>query len=439
MVTVRCMLTIVVNNNWPLFQLDVNNAFLYGDLCEDVYMDIPQGYSSENNFLVCKLNKSLYGLKQAPRQWNSKLSSALLECGFSQSKSDYSLFTRNINGNFVALLVYVDDIVITGNCVKEIEQVKSFLSTKFKIKDLGKLKFFLGIEVLENDNGLCFSQRKYCLELLNDFGMLGCKPMHTPLEMNITVKPFTKNGKMLDNITVYQKLIGKLIYLTLTRPDISYSVQCLSQFMHAPSQEHFDLGLRILRYVKKAPGKGLFVQKGNNSLLTGYVDYDWARCVTTRKSVTSFTVYLGNTLVSWKSKKQPTVAKSSAEAEYRALAAVTCEIIWLKNLLLDFGITCSIPVNVHCDSKAAIQIAANPVFHEKTKHLEIDLYFVREKISAGLLNTVKIQSELNAADVFTKRRDKLTKLEVQFWIASNIKLRVDSVISIKSRVLSVYC
>lgn len=173
MVTVRCVLSLVVNNNWPLFQLDVNNAFLYGRLTEEVYMTLPEGYFSGNETKVCKLVKSLYGLKQAPRKWNERLTETLVENGFVQSVSDYSLFVKNKNGVFIVLLVYVDDIVITGNNQVEIDKFKVYLNSKFLIKDLGKLKYFLGIEVLQSDSGICLSQRKYALDLLAEFGMTG--------------------------------------------------------------------------------------------------------------------------------------------------------------------------------------------------------------------------------------------------------------------------
>nr|XP_043629875.1 uncharacterized mitochondrial protein AtMg00810-like [Erigeron canadensis] len=213
------------------------------------------------------------------------------------------------------------------------------------------------------DSGM--QERKYCLELLNDFGLLGCKPIATPLDINLTIKPNSSKSKPLENISVYHKLIGKFIYLTLTRSDISYAVQCLSQFMHAPMVEHFQLGLRVLRYLKNSPGKGLHIQSCKSLSLKAFVDSDWARCLRTRRSITGYSVFLGNTLISWKSKKQSTVAKSSAEAEYRALATVTCEIIWLLNLLKDLGLgNHMLPVSVCSDSSSALQIAANPVFHE---------------------------------------------------------------------------
>ncbi|GJU01054.1 ribonuclease H-like domain-containing protein [Tanacetum coccineum] len=342
MVTVRCLIRIDVVNKWPLYQLDVNNDFLYGDLVEDVYMTLPDGYNNVDKSKVCKLNKSLYGLKQAPRIWNAKLTTALAKHGFEQSKFDYSLYTKHRSGMFIALLVYVNDIVITRNDVDEINEFKLFLSTKFLIKDLGSLKYFLGIEVIENDLGLCMTQRKYYMELLHEYGLLAARPVDIPFPENTILScNETKNDKYLSDFTTYQKLIGKLIYLTNTRPDIGYVVHCLNQHMHNPLQSHFKDALRVLR-----------------------------------QYVTGFCVFLGKTLVSWKSKKQATISKSSSEAEYR--------------------------IELYCDNSSTIQIVANPVFHERTKHFELDVHFVREKVLAGVIKTVKVSSNLQTADVFTK-------------------------------------
>ena len=403
-VTVRCLLSVAVQHGWSVFQMDVNNAFLYGELDEDVYMCLPEGYCDVNDTRVCKLKKSLYGLKQAPRKWNEKLTSVLIENGFEQSKNDFSLFIKNKNGIFIALLVYVDDIVITGNNVQAINEVKAFMGSKFLIKDLGKLKYFLGIEVLNSDGNMFLTQRKYCLELLAEFGMLACKPCNTPIETKeCSAKPDQVIVDVpLTGITNYQKLVGKLIYLTHTRPDISYAVHVLSQYMHAPMQSHLKLAFRVLRYLKNAPGQGISFYKGNNLDINVFVDSDWAKCKVTRKSVTGYCVFLGKSLVSWKSKKQSMLSKSSAEAEYRAMNSVTCEVIWIQKILTEMNIKTSLPVPLHCDNSSAIQIAANPVFHEKTKHFEIELFFLREKVAAGVVKTVKVKSVDNVTDIFTK-------------------------------------
>ncbi|GJT73269.1 ribonuclease H-like domain-containing protein [Tanacetum coccineum] len=355
-VTVRCLINIAVQNNWSLFQLDINNAFLYGDLDETVYMDLPEGFYSPDD----------------------------KRCGFKQSKSDYSLFTKSKKGNFLALLVYVDDIIVTGNNVDEIEKFKEFLRTKFQIKDL------------EN-----------CLDLLSEYGLLACKPSATPLEQNLAIRNEpTDIDKVLDNITEYQRLIGKLIYLTHTWPDISYPVHCLSQFMHKPLRSHIKIALKVLRYLKSNPGKGVHIVKQPKASLEDFVDANWAKCLATRKSVTRFCIKLNGSLISWKSKKQHTLAKSSIEAEYRAMASVTSEVTWILKILRDLEWDKVLLVNLYCDSQAAIKIAANPVFHERRKHLEIDLHFVREKVLSGVIKTQKISSEIQPAYIFTKAFDK---------------------------------
>ncbi|KAK1422630.1 hypothetical protein QVD17_17916 [Tagetes erecta] len=403
MVTIRTVFSLAVQHNWPLYQLDVDNAFLYGDLNEEVYMKPPEGYYSPTETRVCKLNRSLYGLKQASRMWNEKLVGVLVDYGFVQSKCDHSLFIRRSGSIIVMALVYVDDIIITGNSLNEITAVKQLMNSQFMIKDLGLLKYFLGIEVIRTDEGLCLSQRKYCMELLTEYGLSGCKPAKTPIEQHYNVINFCKtHPTLLINVSGYQQLLGKLIYLSHTRPDISYAVQYLSQFMHQPTEAHLQLAMRVLRYLKGAPGKGLFFAPNESFKLSAYSDSDWGKCLETRRSVTGYCVMLGTCLVSWKSKKQLTVSRSSAEAEYRAMCAATCEVIWLKNLLVEMGIHVDLPVDMHCDNNAAISIAANPVFHDRTKHFDMDLYFLREKVSAGVIRTVSIQSVEQLADVFTK-------------------------------------
>ncbi|GKD29682.1 ribonuclease H-like domain-containing protein [Tanacetum coccineum] len=312
-----------------LLNIAVNNAFLYCDLEEVVYMKPPEGYFSSDN-KVYRLKKSLYGLKQAPRQCNAKLTSTLIENGFSQSKPDYSLYTKSDKGVFLALLVYADDIIITGNSVSEIEKFKVYLKSKFMIKDLGKLKYFIGIKVVDTDKGIFLNQRKYVLDLLYKYGKFACKPAKTPLVSKLVISnEASDKDPLLENITDYQKLMGKLIYLTNTRPYISYVVHCLSQFMHSPLTSHLNISFKILRYLKSYPSLGIHITKTFGMFLNAYSDVDWAKCIVTRKSVTGYCAFLNNSLVSWKIKKQNTLSKSSTEAEYRALASVTSEVIWI--------------------------------------------------------------------------------------------------------------
>jgi hypothetical protein len=398
--TVRVLLSVAINCGWSLYQMDVKNAFLHGDLEEDVYMKIPPGHSREKEQgMVCKLHKALYGLKQSPRAWYSKLSSVLIASGFKRSHADSSLFVRTGKVGRLIVLVYVDDLIITGDNMDEIQSLKSTLHETFSIKDLGSLKYFLGIEMDHSSKGLFLNQRKYIVDLLHEVGMTDSKPAHTPLKSNLKLN---FEGEPLSDISMYQRLVGKLIYLTITRPDITYAVSLVSQFMHSPTSLHLTIVKRILRYLKGTVTKGILMKNNGHFKLEGFSDSDWAGNAIDRKSTTGFCTFIGGNLVTWKSKKQTVVARSSAEAEYRAMASTACELIWLKTLLGDLGILCNVPITLHCDNQAAMHIAANPVFHERTKHIEVDCHFVRNQVQSKLLETVYTKSCDQLADIFTK-------------------------------------
>ncbi|GKE01593.1 hypothetical protein Tco_1389576 [Tanacetum coccineum] len=233
--------------------------------------------------------------------------------------------------------------------------------------------------------------------------MLACKPVDTHLLSKLIISnEATKSDHVLENITDYQKLMGKLIYLTNTRPDISNVVHCLSQFMHSPLKSHLKIAFKIFRYLKGCPGLRIHFVKTSGMFLSAFSDDGWAKCVIPRKYVTGYCVFLNNSLISWKSKKQNILSKSSTGAEYRAFASVTSEVIWILKFLKDLKIKNLLPVDLHCDSNSAIKIAVNLVFHERTKHFEIDLHFVREKVLKGVVKSVKVDSVNQIANVFTK-------------------------------------
>ncbi|XP_042980164.1 uncharacterized mitochondrial protein AtMg00810-like [Carya illinoinensis] len=273
-------------HGWHLIHLDVNNAFLYGDLDEDVYMKLPPGYL---------------------RRGDTR-----------QSKSDYSLFTRKEGNVFVALLVYVDDILLASNDMLTVEAIKIDLNNQFKLKDLGPVKYFLGMEVARTKQGISIYQRKHALELLDGVGLLGFKPVNFPMDTHSKLSK--EDGELLEDATTYRRLIGRLIYLTNTRPDITFFVHHLSQFLDHPRMPHMQAALRVLRYIKKAPGYGLFFSASSSIHIKAFADSDWTSCPDTRRSVSGFCVFIGDSLVSWKSKKQKTISRSFAEAEYRSMA-----------------------------------------------------------------------------------------------------------------------
>jgi len=272
MTSVRCFLSVAAAKGWELHQLDVNNAFLHGDPHEEVYMKLSPGFHPSGSNKMCKLKKSLYDLKQAPRQWFAKLSSMLCDFGFVKSYADYSLFTYRQGNIFMALLVYVDDIVLIGNNSKACQQFKAYLHECFSIKDLGVLNYFLGIEVARGPQGLFLCQRKYALEIINECGLKGAKPIAVPMEENH--KLALPTGKLLDDPTTYRRLVSRLIYLTLTHPDLTCAVHVLSQFMQSPRVEHMEAANRVVRYLKGSPGQGILLPKNNNLQLVAYCDSD---------------------------------------------------------------------------------------------------------------------------------------------------------------------
>jgi hypothetical protein len=286
--TVRLFLALAVAKGWHLQQLDVNNAFLHGSLDEEVFMSVPPGFGAKWGQKVCKLLKSLYGLKQASRQWFSKFSNTLLDHGFQQSKSDYSLFTLLKGDSYIALLVYVDDIIIAGNNAAVISQLSAYLNSQLRLKDLGKVKYFLGFEIARTDAGISVCQRKYTLDILADSGLLAAKQVLFPMESNLRLSK-DEGALLVDDVaTQYRRLIGRLIYLTIARPNIAYSVQILSQFMSCPRQPHLDAAHRVLRYLKNSPGQGLFLTSKSDFKVKAFCDSDWARCPDSCRSVTGF-------------------------------------------------------------------------------------------------------------------------------------------------------
>jgi hypothetical protein len=222
----------------------------------------------------------------------------------------------------------------------------------------------------------------------------------TPLEQNHRLAEST--GEKLKDAERYRRLVGRLIYLTITRPELSHSVHILAQFMQEPLEPHYDAALRVMKYLKGNPGQGILLHVNSELQLNAYCDSDWASCPTTRRSLTDYFVMLGGSPISWKTKKQPTVSRSSTEAEYRSMANATCELIWLKSFLNSLGVKHDKPMKLFCDSQAALHIATNPVFHERTKHIELDCHFVRDQFKSGCVIAQYTRSSEQLADIFTK-------------------------------------
>ncbi|KAL9230729.1 hypothetical protein vseg_006043 [Gypsophila vaccaria] len=398
--TIRVFLVVAAINKWALHQMDVHNPFLHRDLSEEFYMRLPPCFSRGKEGKVCRLKKSLYGLRQAPRCWFAKLTSALKSYGFTQSYYDYSLFSYSNGTVRLFILIYVDDLVIAGNDSSAIAKFKEYLGTCFHMKNLAVLKYFLGLEVSRSTEGIYIFQRKYVLDIISETGLLGSKPDATLIEQHHNLDKAT--GLVLDDADSYRRLVGRLVYLSVTRPDLSYAVHILSRFMHQPHAEHMAAALRVVRYLKGSPGQGLLFRADSDLTIPSWCDSDYGVCSLSRRSVTGWYIFLGGSPISWKTRKQTTVSLSSAETEYRAMANIVCELKWIKGILCDFGVTLSRPMAVFSDSQSALQLASNPVFHERKKHIEIDCHFVRDAITDGLIVTSHVSTKDQLADILTK-------------------------------------
>ena len=417
--TIRAVLSIAITQRWPLRQLDVQNAFLHGTLAETVYMKQPPGLvDPKHPDHVCLLKKSIYGLKQAPRAWFQRLTQALLLLGFHGSKTDPSLFIYSQGGTLLYMLIYVDDIILTGNNSDAINNIVTQLGSTFAIQDLGRLNYFLGIEIVPTGDNVILSQKKYILELLQKMGLSDSKP--TPSPMITSPLLSINDSPTFSDPTKYRQVVGGLQYATLSRPDITFAVNKVCQFMHAPTENHWSAVKRILRYLKGTIDHGMLIRHSSYhylqaftdshwqgstnspSSLTAFFDADWAGFPDDRRSTGGFAIYLGSNLISWTARKQRTVSRSSTESEYKALADTVAELTWLQALLGELGVKQSSAPILWCDNLGATYLSANPVFHARTKHIEVDFHFVREKVTKGKLQVQFISTHDQIADIFTK-------------------------------------
>lgn len=399
-VTIRSVLSIALMHNWQIRQLDVSNAFLHGSLSEVVFMHQPPGfvdpmYPSH----VCRLLKTIYGLRQASREWHLALRAALIELGFIQSKSDTALFLYHHGSVHLFLLVYVDDILFTGSDNKLIVTIIAKLSESFALKDLGQLSYFLGIEVMHCKEGLFLSQHKYISDILHRHHMEGAKSLSTPMA---SVEWKGQSTAPPCDEKLYRRAIGELQYLAFTRSDIAFAVNRLAQFVSKPTEEHWIAVKRVLRYLKGTIAHGLLLKRQPLNILRAYSDADWAGNPTDRSSTSAFVIFLGDNPISWSSRKQRAVARSSTEAEYRSLATTASEVRWIQNLFHELRLPLRAPPVLYCDNIGATHLSLHPVMHSRMKHISIDIHFVRDIVAKGLILVSHISTKDQLADLLTK-------------------------------------
>ncbi|KAK8948569.1 hypothetical protein KSP39_PZI005174 [Platanthera zijinensis] len=369
METIRILLIFVVQHNLPIYQLDIKSAFLNGEIEEDIYVEQPRGYEIQGEEdKVYKLLKALYGLKQSAKAWNGNIDEYLISKGFIKTKHDPSLYLKQIGNDVIYVCIYVDDLIVTGTNTTMIKVFKSEMEGKYEMTDLGLLHFFLGFQITQTATGILISQEKYATDLLKRFRMKNCNPAVLPMSPNDILCPSSDNEKPADS-TSFRSLVGSLIYLTNTRPDIEFSVNSVSRFMNNPSKAHYEAAKRILRYVKGTKSYSLFYCKHYHTELIGYADSDWGRSIEDRRSISAYVFFLGQNILSWSSRKQQFVALSSAEAEYMALSKATSEAIWLRRLIEEVFAEKREGTTIFSDSSSAIALAKNPVYHSRSKHI----------------------------------------------------------------------
>ena len=404
-VSLRTVLAIANQYNMEVHQMDVNSAYLNGDIDAEIYMKQPEGYvDPDNPRKVCKLRKGLYGLKQGGRIWNEKIDKYLKSQGYTPSDADPCIYVKFKEGKIVILALYVDDTVIASNCDKMLKSAKKMLNEKFDMTDLGEAKSVLGMSIKRNRNEgmLTIDQSAYLRSVLERFGMADCKPVSTPMEpgKHLEKTPDTEEGVEIRN---FQALIGSLVYASIaTRPDISEAVGKLSQHMSKPNKEHWVAAKRVLRYVKGTLDLGLKFERSNDFELVGYSDADWAGDVDTRKSTSGYVFMLGNAVISWASKKQSVVALSTTEAEYIALCSASQETVWVRRLLESLRVRQVGPTTVFEDNQGTIFLSKNPKDHSRTKHIDIKYHYVRQAVQKGEIDVRYCETKRMIADTLTK-------------------------------------
>jgi ribonuclease HI len=401
--SLRALLSIVAADDLELDQLDVKTAFLNGVLEEEIWMAHPPGFQDGPAGTACKLHKALYGLKQAPRAWHTRLKNELSNMGFVASEADPSLWVLNYKGRSIYVLVYVDDLLIAGKLASDVKHVKDMLMSVFDARDLGDAKFFIGMEIVSDRNvkSLKLVQKKYADDVVARFGLSDANSNVVPIHTSVKLTRGDDSDLPLDqSVYPYREVVGSLMYLAVcTRPDLSQAVGVLARYMSNPQKQHWDAAKGVLRYLKGTTDVGLWF--GDGPIFQGYCDSDYAGDLDTRKSTTGYVFILHGGAVCWSSRLQPTVAVSTAEAEYMAAASAVKEALWLRKLLAVFHIDFT-PVEVFSDNQAAIKLIKHPIASLRSKHIDVQHHFVRERAARGEVVFAYCPTAEMVADCLTK-------------------------------------
>ena len=397
--TIKTLLAYAAMKGLLLKQYDVETAFLYGDLEEEIYMRAPDGVVT--NGQVCRLKKALYGLKQAGRQWNTHFTDSLLSMGFEQLKQDVSVFKMVDEDSLAIVVIYVDDIILaTKSNSKVPQQFMDNLGKRYKIKDCGLLRWYLGMEIKQDKDSIAVNQRQYTLDILKRFGMEECKPARTPMAVAVSIEEKENPDHEMTGIP-YMNAVGALIYLTvLTRPDLAFAVSKVAQHNQNPTMEAWTAVKRIFRYLKGTLELGLLYGTGGEALVA-YCDADHAGDRADRKSTSGYAIFFGGGPIAWYSKKQTCIASSTCEAEYVACAEVSRQIKWIKELLMELGHDVG-TTEIFCDNLGAIRLAGRKGPSERTKHIDLQYHVVQDFVQRKVIRLQYVDTEQQVADIFTK-------------------------------------
>jgi hypothetical protein len=397
---IRIFLANAASQNMVVYQMDVKTAFLNGDLKEEVYVSQPEGFvDPEHPNHVYRLKKALYGLKQAPRAWYDTLSKFLLANKFTKGVVDPTLFTRKTGKNYLHVQIYVDDIIFASSDPQECDRFSQEMSSQFQMSMMGQMSFFLGLQVSQNPNGIFINQSKYANEILKKFGYESCDSVDTPMIERSKLDE-DSIGTPVDQ-TKYRRMIGSLMYITASRPDLLFAVCMCARYQSKPTNKHLEAVKRVFRYLKVTVHLGLWYPKNTAMALTAYSDADHAGCKDTRRSTSGAAQFLGDKLVSWSSKRQMSTSISSTEAEYIAMSSCCAQILWMRSQLSDYGFSYN-KVPMYCDNRSAIALCCNNAQHSRTKHIDIRHHFIREQVEKGIVELYFFRTEFQLADIFTK-------------------------------------
>uniref|UniRef100_A0AAV1V3K5 Integrase catalytic domain-containing protein n=1 Tax=Peronospora matthiolae TaxID=2874970 RepID=A0AAV1V3K5_9STRA len=385
--------------------VDVDTAFLYGEFKEEIYMDQPDGFvDKQHRDKKCLLNKALYGTKQAAREWNHRLNAHLESQGFTRTSADLCVYVRQSDTQFSLVIIHVDDLMLFARTQEHIDDIKRALKTEFSIKELGELKYCLGIELTRDrkSKSIRMNQRAYIKRLTEKFGVDQCKDVHTPSNESEKLTKLGDDDEFVPKWP-YRELVGALMYVaTCTRPDIMHAVGEVAKYCERHGKSHWIAAKRVLKYLKTTADYSIVFHGTDKGELLGFADASWASDLDSRRSTTGYVFFLHGNVVSWKWKRQPTVATSSTEAEYIALYAAAQEAVWLRLLLSDIGVEVGAATTIYEDNQGCIALAKNPVYHARTKHIDIKYHFLRDKVEEGVIELEYMPTEAMIADGLTK-------------------------------------